>query len=88
MFVIFVDFGENLIFLQDFYFNDKSVREKVVLSVQLISYTIPIMGFVMNTAIAMNLGANLFTMKTDLPVRVVIADFVVVGTYYLGKLRN
>ena len=46
------------------------------------------MGFVMNTAIAINLGANLFTMKTDLPARVIIVDFLIVGTYYLGKHRN
>ena len=61
------------------------MREKVVLSVQLISYTTPIVSFVINPVLGMNLGANLFTMKTDFPVHVIISNFVVGGTYYLGK---
>lgn len=61
-----------------------SIREGVVLAVKLISYTIPILTFIMNSSMAMNLEDHLFSMEKELPMSVILKYTMDVALYYIG----
>ena len=50
----------------------------------MLSYTLPILTWIINIFIGINLGADLFTLETDLPIRVIIVQVVNVTPYYFS----
>ncbi len=50
----------------------------------MLSYTLPILSWIMNIFIGIKLGADLFTLETDLPLRVIILQVVTVTPYYVS----
>ena len=50
----------------------------------MLSYTLPILTWIINIFIGINLGADLFTLETDLPIRVIIVQVVNVTPYYVS----